>query len=68
TVLSIVTSSESAGVTVNELMNKAKTDGVALERASVSSLLSRLKREGILQIKDGRYYTMSPILGGATPH
>ncbi|MGB8313218.1 MAG: hypothetical protein WCE69_01915, partial [Aestuariivirga sp.] len=31
TVLSIVTSSESAGVTVNELMNKAKTDGVALE-------------------------------------
>ena len=68
TVLSIVTHSESSGVTVNELMNKAQLNGIALERGSVSSLLSRLKREGVLQIKDGRYYTISQHHGGAAPH
>ncbi len=44
------------GVTAHEIVEMARAKGHDLERASVSSLLSRLKREGTLVFYDSRYY------------
>jgi stalled ribosome rescue protein Dom34 len=68
TVLTLVSQSGNAGITVGELMDKAEASQVALEKASVSSLLSRLKKEGVLRIDDGRYYDISQNQGTAVPH
>jgi hypothetical protein len=67
-VLTLVTQSGDNGITVAELMDKAEANQVALERASVSSLLSRLKKDGILRINEGRYYDISQNQGSAAPH
>lgn len=67
-VLTLVSQSGNAGITVAELMDKAEASQVALEKASVSSLLSRLKKEGVLRINEGRYYDISENLVIAAPH
>jgi hypothetical protein len=68
TVLTLVSQSGNSGITVVELMDKAEASHVALEKASVSSLLSRLKKEGVLRISDGRYYDISQNIGSIAPH
>ncbi|HEY4941862.1 MAG TPA: hypothetical protein VII56_10570 [Rhizomicrobium sp.] len=55
TVLNIVNEAAAHGVTANEVVDKGAAQGRTLERNSVSSLLSRLKREGVLTFDGARY-------------
>jgi predicted nucleic acid-binding Zn-ribbon protein len=57
-VLGAVEGAGGMGINVNELMQRTEREGVHLERGTVSSLLSRFKREGVLSMKDGRYYVV----------
>jgi predicted transcriptional regulator of viral defense system len=50
----------SQGINANGVIDNAKSIGVHLDRGSVSSLLSRLKREGVLSMVDGRYFVPTP--------
>ena len=74
TVLSIVTDSGTVGATVIEVLETAMARGAHLERGTVSSLLSRFKREGALDMRDGRYVVMGKASsqthdgGVAMPH
>ncbi len=54
-VLKMVEDSGSRGTVASEIVEKAEKSGQSLDRNSVSSLLSRLKREGSLSYDDGRY-------------
>lgn len=56
TVLAAVQAAGGWGITVSQLMERAEREGRALDRGTVSSLLSRFKREGVLEMKEGRYY------------
>jgi len=51
-----VIASGDRGVTAIEIMEKGRTEGKALNQSSISSLLSRLKREGTLKFQNERYY------------
>ncbi len=63
TVLEIVTASIDRGITVNECLSMAHVEhGVKLDRASVSSLLSRLKRDDVL-FYDGDRYRLKKYAG-----
>jgi hypothetical protein len=62
TVISLVQKAGQAGLNVNELLVAAQQQNIHLERATVSSLLSRFKRDSLLDMKDGRYF----IAGQAT--
>jgi len=55
-VLLIVQDAGSKGISVNDLLERAQKNGVHLERGTVSSLLSRMKRESVLDMEDGRYF------------
>lgn len=65
TVLTLVQQAGSKGVNVSEVLDNAQASGIRLERGSVSSLLSRLKREGVLEMDDGRYFV--PMQTGGVP-
>jgi hypothetical protein len=60
TVMEIVQEAGRAGVTSYEVVEKAAAKGRTLERGSVSSLLSRFKREGTLTFDGERYYQAAP--------
>lgn len=55
TVLAIVERSALAGVTAADVLAGAERMGNPLERTSVSTLLSNLKRAGVLEYKGDRY-------------
>jgi len=59
TVLAAVQNAGSAGLTVSQLLERTEREGVHLERGTVSSLLSRFKREQILDMEDGKYFVPS---------
>ena len=61
TVLGLVSAAGSAGLSVNQVLDGAKVKGIVLDRGTVSSLLSRLKRENTLDMKDGRYFIRPPV-------
>jgi len=48
------------GLSVNEVIEMSEARGQLLDRASVSSLLSRLKREQVLATEGGKYRISSP--------
>src|ERR1700730_8612463 len=63
TVLGLLASAGQPGLTVNQVLDGARNKGVQLDRGTVSSLLSRLKRENFLDMKDGHYFVRPPIQG-----
>lgn len=56
TVLTLVENSGVNGINAIGVVETAKNMSIHLERASVSSLLSRLKKEGVLDMADGKYF------------
>jgi hypothetical protein len=62
TVISLVQNAGHGGLNVSELLVAAQRQNVHLERATVSSLLSRFKRDNILDMKDGRYFLSRPTI------
>lgn len=56
TAMDLIVDAGSAGVTANEIVERAAVAGRQLDRGSVSSLLSRLKREGVLVFNGERYF------------
>jgi hypothetical protein len=60
TVLGLLSEAGESGLTVIQVLEKSLRHGVHLERNSVSSLLSRLKREDVLEMTDGRYFVKKP--------
>jgi len=62
TVLDIVTNQAEKGTTVNECVTIAAESGTSLDRASVSSLLSRLKKDDVL-FYDGERYRLKQYAG-----
>lgn len=60
TVLEIVLASNGHGVTASEVVDTAKERGQELDRGSVSSLLSRFKREGTFKLVGDRYFPADP--------
>jgi hypothetical protein len=56
TVLDLVNEAGKSGITAIEVVARAALRGRTLERASVSSLLSRLKREKTLTFDGERYF------------
>lgn len=63
TVLDIVAEAADRGITVNECVTVADVDrGINLDRGSVSSLLSRLKKDDVL-FYDGDRYRLKKYAG-----
>jgi hypothetical protein len=60
TVLGLVSTAGTDGLSVNQVLDNAKVKGIMLDRGTVSSLLSRLKRENILDMKGGQYFVRPP--------
>ena len=60
TVMQIIHDVGRGGVTAVEVVARAQAVGRSLDRASVSSLLSRLKREGTLVFNGERYSEAPP--------
>jgi hypothetical protein len=56
TVMELVQEAAKAGITAAEVVDRAKVKGRDLDKASVSSLLSRFKRDGTLTFDGERYY------------
>jgi len=56
TVLGMLAQAGPAGMSVVQVLDGAKAKGVELDRGTVSSLLSRLKRESTLDMRDGQYF------------
>lgn len=54
-VIGLISEFRDSGLSVNEVMELSAKRGTPLDRASVSSLLSRLKRELVLTSSDGKY-------------
>lgn len=63
-VLGILVDHEATGLSAAQVVETAAKQGVSLDRASVSSLLSRLKKEGVL-VLEGNAYKPSKPGGGA---
>lgn len=61
TVLGLLAEAGDVGLSVTRVLEIAQARGVNVERASVSSLLSRLKREGVLDMNDGKYSVQKPV-------
>ena len=59
TVMDLIIDAGQAGVTAGGVVEQAAIAGRQLDRPSVSSLLSRLKREGILSFNGERYFPAS---------
>jgi hypothetical protein len=58
-VMDMIVEASTKGVTAYEIVDKAAADGRQLDRPSVSSLLSRLKREGVLSFDGERYHQVT---------
>jgi hypothetical protein len=58
-VLDIINENATVGVTPSEVVDRAAAKGRTLNRDSVSSLLSRFKRDGVLRFDGERYYPTS---------
>lgn len=65
TVLGLLANAGQPGLSVNQVIDGARNKGVRLDRGTVSSLLSRLKRENILDMTDGQYFVRPPTQGAA---
>jgi hypothetical protein len=59
TVIGLIVDAGSAGITAIEVVERAALAGRQLDRPSVSSLLSRLKRENVLSFNGERYFPTS---------
>lgn len=68
TVLGLVADAGPKGLTVHQVLDAATKKNVQLERGTVSSLLSRLKRENTLDMKDGAYFVRAPAQAEPAPH
>lgn len=62
TVLGLISAAGSKGLTVNQVLEAAVAKNIHLERGTVSSLLSRLKRENTLDMREGSYFIRPPML------
>lgn len=60
-VIRLVTENGERGLISSELVDLAKAQGINLDRGSVSSLLSKLKQDGVLEYRDGKYRPAQPI-------
>jgi hypothetical protein len=56
TVLGLLADAAPNGLSVNQVLEGARNKSIELDRGTVSSLLSRLKRENVLDMKDGQYF------------
>ncbi len=65
TVISLVMENKATGLNAATLVSVAAARGIELDRASVSSLLSRLKKDGVLEY-DGNVYR--PAAPSARPN
>jgi hypothetical protein len=63
TVLGLLAEAGKKGLTVNEVLDAARARNISLERGTVSSLLSRLKREETLEMENGAYFVRPPQAG-----
>lgn len=63
TVIGLLASAGAGGLSVNQVLESAKAKGIELDRGTVSSLLSRLKRENVLDMKEGQYFVRPPVQG-----
>jgi len=68
TVLGLVAAAGQKGLTVHQVLDEAKAKNVLLDRGTVSSLLSRLKRENTLDMSDGSYFVRRAPPPEVTPH
>jgi CRP-like cAMP-binding protein len=59
TVMEVISGSGQTGVTAAEIVEYARSRGKELDRPSVSSLLSKLKADGILTFDGERYFQTS---------
>jgi hypothetical protein len=59
TVMDLIVDAGQKGITAIEVVERAAIVGRQLDRPSVSSLLSRLKREGVLSFNGERYFPVS---------
>lgn len=66
TVMGIINEAAQAGITAADVVERGNATGKALEKRSVSSLLSRLKREGTLTFDGERYRPVESNGGGTT--
>jgi len=67
TVLGMLAEAGERGLSVNQILDIAKAKGTDLDRGSVSSLLSRLKRESTLDMKEGQYFVRPPMSAADRP-
>jgi cell division septum initiation protein DivIVA len=66
TVLNAVEGAGQHGITVNQLLERTQREGKHLDRGTVSSMLSRFKRDGVLSMVDGKYsLAIRPDMTGA---
>ena len=66
-VLRLVTENASRGLVASELVDLAKAQGIELDRGTVSSLLSKLKSDGVLDYLDGKYRPAKPASPKSPP-
>jgi CRP-like cAMP-binding protein len=59
TVMELISASGQTGVTAAEIVEQARSRGRELDRPSVSSLLSKLKADGVLTFDGERYFQAS---------
>jgi hypothetical protein len=67
TVMELVNEAGKLGVTAAEIVERAFAKGRTLERPSVSSLLSRFKREGALTFDGERYFPATIVSPPESP-
>jgi hypothetical protein len=63
-VLGLLADAGATGLSVNQVLEKARAKGFELDRGTVSSLLSRLKREYTLNLDTGQYFIRPPTISG----
>jgi hypothetical protein len=66
-VLGLIDEFKETGLSVNEVIEIAQRRGQELDRGSVSSLLSRLKRERVLDLGGSKYRPVQPGRAPAEP-
>jgi hypothetical protein len=59
TVMELIAGSGQTGVTAAEIVEQARSRGRELDRPSVSSLLSKLKADGVLTFDGERYFQVA---------
>jgi hypothetical protein len=64
-VLGLINEFKDTGLSVNEVIEIAQGRGQDLDRGSVSSLLSRLKREKVLDLDGSKYRPLQPVRASA---